>query len=231
MSDGFATAKIEVQQAGMVFGKRKPKLVVHIRESTWVRRHATSFGVREHLPGILYRSVIYGYFIIIGHLLLRSVPGYSNNMAYLRRYAEWVVLEKIRDNSLGENETESRPKNKYPRFLYPISSFVDITLGSWPSSHLTRMNDYFWQSKWTHHGDNLLSTFSVHTPPAGHNSPPFKIARSNVRNQLLAAMTSWGRNKRSIDEHAYAWRIFAAGIRAPASGTLFASHPTPHDSR
>lgn len=118
MSDGFATAKIEVQQAGMVFVKRKPKLVVHIRESTWVRRRATSFGVREHLPGILYRSVIYGYFIIIGHLLLRSVPGYSNNMAYLRRYAEWVVLEKIRDNSLGENETESRPKNKYPRFLY-----------------------------------------------------------------------------------------------------------------
>ena len=34
MSDGFATAKIEVQQAGMVFGTRKPKLVVHIREST-----------------------------------------------------------------------------------------------------------------------------------------------------------------------------------------------------
>lgn len=86
------------------------------------------------------------------------------------------------------------------------------------------MNDYFWQSKWTHHGDNLLSTFSVHTPPAGHNSPPFKIARSNVRNQLLAAMTSWGRNKRSIDEHAYAWRIFAAGIRAPASGNSFCPH-------
>ena len=155
-----------------------------------------------------------------------SVPSPAiNNMAYLRRYAEWVVLEKIQDNSLGENETESRPKNKHPRFpLYPISSFVDITLGSWPSSHLTRMNDYFWQSKWTHHGDNLLSTFSVHTPPAGHNSPPFKIARSNFRNQFLAAMTSWGRNKRSIDEHAYAWRIFAAGIRAPASGNSLRPH-------
>jgi hypothetical protein len=34
MSEGFATDNIEVQQTGMVFEKKKPKLVVHIREST-----------------------------------------------------------------------------------------------------------------------------------------------------------------------------------------------------
>ena len=104
--------------------RKKPKLVVHIQESTWVRRRTPPLSGCAHLPRILYRSVIYGYFIIIGHPSRWSPPLVST-----LTLQTWMRWRKKRTIFVRREQAGTTAEERYHWILNPISSFVDITLG------------------------------------------------------------------------------------------------------
>lgn len=130
-----------------------------------VRLHTTPLPGCAHLPRILYRSVIYGYFIIIGHPFRWSPPVVTT--LTLQTWMRWI--EKKRTTVVRREHSHTTAKERYQGNLYPISSFVDITLGCYQALiwHAWMIN--FWQSKWTHHGDTIFIQPSAINNVERHN--------------------------------------------------------------